>query len=109
MNVWMIRVLCVLSFGYLALTFPFMYFEKGIDPVQRVDIRISELQSSLTSANYVALKKASSDANEYTVKLRDGFFVKQRVAHSLGLFFSLMCFSLSFKLRSGSLVFKRST
>jgi hypothetical protein len=62
MSVWIIRMLCIVSFSYLALSFPFISFRKGMDPVQQVDSQIGELKPSLSSDNYLQLKNASTGA-----------------------------------------------
>lgn len=83
-----------------------MYFRKGMDPVQQVDHWIDVLQPSFASDNHVRLKNASTGAIEYVIELRKDFLFKQRIAYGLAMFFSLMCFSLSFKLRFGILGFR---
>jgi hypothetical protein len=106
MRVWIIRMLCIVSFSYLAFSFPFISFRKGMDSVQQVDYQIGELEPSLSSEDYLQLKSASTGAIEYVIELRDIFLFKQRIAYGLAMFFSLMCFSLSFKLRLGVLSYR---
>ena len=69
-------------------------------------MQINEVKSDLTKVSYVPLKNASINAVKYTIELREIILFKQRVVYALALFFSLMCFSLSFKLHSESLKFQ---